>query len=31
MVPLLVFVGLPFLLVVRYAVRRTKRIRLAQQ
>jgi hypothetical protein len=31
MVPLLVFVGLPSLLAVRYAVRRTRRIRLARQ
>ena len=31
MVPVLVFLGLPAFLVVRYAVRRMKRIRLAQQ
>jgi hypothetical protein len=31
MVPVLIFLGLPSFIVVRYAVRRTRRIRLAQQ
>jgi len=31
MVPVLIFLGLPTFLVIRYAMRRTKRVRLAQQ